>query len=308
LGFHNEPCSWGYHGWGGGHCWNIVEMRYFNDRHVRERIHRDPGVIRRFNPGPGSPSWPGVPGRRPVPNPWRRGPLLVNQQEFRNPVAIRPLLEDRTLNRRRLLDYERQAQSTGRTVYRREIQVPSRPSAPAAQAGVSNPPAGRPSFEDRNRVRPIERRPIVVATPRRDDSSAPRRPDQPQSQPRPQIQTPGRRSDFTPARPSESRGSAQDRPQSNPAPQREPNRERPRIEDRPRETPANEPRREAPREERRAPERPREDRSIDRRPERPASPPAVSRPAERPAERPSAPSRPESRSDSPRSREPEKRR
>lgn len=51
LGYYNDPCTWGHHGWGGGHCWNVVSVNYVNSRHIHNHIYNDPGVIQRFTPG-----------------------------------------------------------------------------------------------------------------------------------------------------------------------------------------------------------------------------------------------------------------
>lgn len=305
LGYRNAPCSWGHRGWGGGDCWNVVEFNHINDRRIHDRIYNDSAILRRFNPGPANPAWPGAPGRRPLTPPWRQGPLLVNQREFRNPSLIQPLVEDRAVHRQRLSEYERQAQtSTGRTVYRREIPILARPSAPN---GVVAPQvASRDPFEDRSRLRPIGRAPI---------SAAPRNPDAGvREQPRtsPQRLAPDPQRNRVP----------QDRPvNADSFPRREAPRERPRVEERP-----QAPRAEAPRsisrEEPRA-GRPREDRSFERRPERaperpappppsrpmerPSSPSPASRPAERPSAPPPAPARSEpSHSEPSHSRTPDK--
>jgi len=307
LGYRNDPCSWGHGGWRGGHCWNVVQVNFINDRHIHNRVYSDPGVIQRFNPGPGSPTWPGA-GHRPLTPPWRQGPLLVNQREFRNPTLIRPLLDDRAARQQRFNEYERQARvSTGRTVYR-QTPVLTRPLAAGGSAAPgSTPVASRAPFEDRSRLRPIGRTPASVSPfTRRPDTIVPPRPQERPSTP-PQGQAPEPRREFPRERPGNN---------VEQSPRRDVPRERPRVEERPqqpqptREVPRVEPRRDLPREERRAPERPREER-IERRPDvsspapaRPAERPAAPAPAARPAEHAPAPSR----SEPSRSREPESRR
>lgn len=267
LGYHNTPTSWGYGHWGGGHCWNIVNIHQINNRHLHRHMHNDPTILRRFNPVPGA-GLHGTPGHRPLTPPWRRGPLLVNRREFQNPVAMRPLLEDRSIQRQRLQDYERRALTTGRTVYRRETPAVPRPtlsSRPGSPASL-NP---RASFEDRGRLRPVNRPPAVF-TPR----SEPANPN-----PRPQNEVPGR--DANPGgRPNAQPG--------HPRPDARPERERPRVDERPvpRDTPRADPRRDIPREERRNPEPNREYRQPEPRPDRPASPPPTARPSERPSSPP----------------------
>jgi hypothetical protein len=252
LGYQNTPCSWGYGNWGGGHCWNIVDIHLVNDRHLHRRMHHDPTILRRFNPIPGL---HGTPGHRPLTPPWRRGPLLVNRREFQNPVAMRPLLQDRVTQRQRLQDYERRALSTGRTVFRRETPAVPRPNL---VPGASAPMTPRASFEDRARLRPVNRPPAVFV-PR----SEPANPN-----PRPQVDGPARGGTSPGGRPNAQPGSQ--RPDSRP------DRERPRMEDRP--VP-----RDTPREERRNPEPNREYRQPEQRPDRPASPPPTARPSERPS-------------------------
>jgi len=313
LGWHNEPCSWGHNSWGGGHCWNVVQVNFINDRHIHNHIYGDPIVLRRFNPGPGAPTWPGSPGRRPLTPPWRQGPLMVNQREFRNPVLIRPLVEDRNLHQQRFHEYERQAQATGRTIYRRDPAMPSRPLAPGGSQAPVSGTITRAPFEDRSRLRPMGRVPMS-ASPAASGSAPVRSQERPTAPP--SRQDTEDRTNRTPSRPAENIGtpSRGDRPTYV---DQTPHRERPRVEERP-QAPRDEPRRDFPREERRAPERSREDRPVerhlDRSPERPA--PAPARPVERPAapppaarpvEHPSAPTRSEApRSEPSRSHEADK--
>lgn len=286
LGYYNDPCTWGHRGWGGGHCWNIVPVNYVNSRQIHNHIYNDPGTIQRFNPRTAGPGWLNPNGHRPISTPWRRGPLVVHNQEFRNPSLIQRVVQDQGTFRQRINTYGQQArESTGRQVYFRERGLPR----PSTATGSPSPVAEMKnrSFEDRSRLRPAGRvttpmnRPNAnggVVPPHR--SPANDRPNQservsprnPQDSPRPSTTTEAPRRDWT--------------------------RERPRAEERPqpmRETP----RREAPREERRPAERPRENDQRPQRQEPSSRPPSYSRPAERPSSPPPSYSRPAERPSSP---------
>lgn len=273
LGYYNHPVSWGFGAWGGGLCWNIININLFHQRNIHHHVHHDPRVIRAFT---GNTTW--SPGRRDIRRPWRQGPLMVAHGELRDPARIIRAL-DPGVGRTRLREYSRTAQqATGRQVILRE-----RPRTGPADPG--RPGLERPPFEVREPRRPNERpilrdgptpRPVEPGRPGREvpptEIREPRRPilrEDPEPRPR------------DPVRPNERPGLRQD-----PEP-------RPRDSVRPLERPPvnvprgwNEPRREP------APERPREIRNGEPRPsERPPSPPREveaprSRPSEAPRERP----------------------
>ena len=146
MGYHNQPATWGYGAWGGGPCWNVVEINFIHVDHIHTHTHREPGVIRTFDHPRNDP-----PGNRPLSPPWRQGPLVVNPHEFRNPDELHRVLRDPSTVRDRLHAYEQQ---TGRTIYRRpftDIKTPS----------LLPPPAGTPGFEDRSHLRTADEHPIL---------------------------------------------------------------------------------------------------------------------------------------------------
>lgn len=229
LGFYNDPCYWGYPGWGHGYCWNVVSCNNFTVVNVNRCITRDVTVIHRFYPTPVHPI-PGAWPVRPLTPAWRPGPLILNREELRNPVRIHDVVQNRTLVDTRLRDYERVAMNqTGRQVFQRQDAL-MRPGLPTP-SGMSG------GFEDRARLRQDWNRPTsAVSGDRRPESVPPRPVDRPNSdagrpQPRPdskpevrQTSNPGPRYDprrdyrsDTPSRDNRSDGF----------------RERPRTEDRP---------------------------------------------------------------------------
>lgn len=139
IGYHNHPVSWGYGPWGGGYCWNIVEINIIHTHHIHHHTHHQAGVIRPFNPG----------GNRSLTPAWRQGPMMVNQQEFRDPSRMQRVIEDRNTMAMRMRTYE---QESHRTIYRRPL------SRPVGTASVPTASAG-PSFEDRSRLQ--TRRPVI---------------------------------------------------------------------------------------------------------------------------------------------------
>lgn len=153
LGYYNAPCTWGYGAWGGGYCWNVVNINYINVRYVNRYCAYDRNVIYGFNNGTGASAW--TPSRGTTP-PWRTRPLMATASEFRNPGnggfhrAFQPAVE-----RERFSAYQQRAVSTtGRQVFFRPtgntgIVPPDR----RGNGGVVN--SGRVPFEDRgalNRV------------------------------------------------------------------------------------------------------------------------------------------------------------
>lgn len=138
IGYHNHPVNWGYGPWGGGYCWNIVEINIIHSHHIHHHTHHHPGVIRPFNPG----------GNRSLTPGWRQGPLMVNQREFRDPAQMQRVIEDRNTMAMRLRSYEQEA---NRTVYRRPLSRPMGSAPGPATAG--------PSFEDRSRLQ--THRPVI---------------------------------------------------------------------------------------------------------------------------------------------------
>jgi len=152
LGYHNEPCRWGYGAWGGGYAWNVVAVGHLNLGNVHTRITVDVGLLRTFNGG----------GGRDLHAPWQRTPLIVSRTEFHSghvDVAFRP-----EVHRERLVTYERQAQAaTGRVIVRRELRpVEVRPGGPT-QGPVRTPFEERRGQPDRfvPKERPMEPRPKV---------------------------------------------------------------------------------------------------------------------------------------------------
>ncbi len=133
LGYHNEPCHWGYGAWGGGYAWNVVAVGHLNFGNIHTRITINTGLLRTFN------------GGRDLHAPWQRSPLIVSRAEFHSghvDTAFRP-----EVHRERLGAYERQAQvATGRVIVRREL----RPAGPAeVRPGGPAPGPSRAPFEER---------------------------------------------------------------------------------------------------------------------------------------------------------------
>ncbi len=277
LGYWNGPCNWGYGAWGGGHCWNVVNVNYIGHSNLRTRIYSDVNIIRTFNHGPSG-------GGRTLTPPWRRGPLLVTRGEFANPGQLQRVITQRPLLQERLQTYDRQARSTtGRAILRRE------PGPVAANRGPQSREIRPTPFEDRSRPvpgRPVARepRPAVI------------------SQPSPREAQPDRSREARPTDPgrtTQPRGRAlEDRP----SPRERVQQERPREIERP--APREVPRPEAPR------ERPRESFREEGPRERQAPPPRES-PRPEPSreirqERPSSPAPAPSPSPSPRSSGPDR--
>jgi len=287
LGYYNTPCHWGYGAWGGGYAWNVVSVNYINVVNVRGRIYSDANVLRTFGGGTGATGWTG--GGRDLTPPWRRSPLIVSSNEFRNPGQIQGAFRPE-IRRDRMMAYERQAQAaTGRGVIRRDMAPPRggdvRPGG-SAQAGPQRVP-----FEDRGRMQATDRAPLprergfenrpAPGQERRIESSPAPRERGSESRPAPDRRVddtpaprergsesrpaPGRRVDDTPAprergfdsRPTPRERGFESRPAPDPAPSRGfDSRPSPRergFESRPAPAPAPE-RREAPAPRERAPE------------------------------------------------------
>lgn len=303
LGYWNAPCTWGYGAWGGGHCWNVVNVTYIGQGRLQRHIYADVNVIRTFNRGTGASSWSGTgTAGRPLTAPWQRGPLMVSRGEINNPTQFQRVVGQRPLMRERIQTYERQAQSsTGRAVLRRDVTPLGRPESPSG-GRLPTP------FEDRSRPTPgrailRESRPIPPET-----SPAPPRDSRPvgrevapsggrETRPR-EIERPTPK-EAPRERVREERPREIERPTPKETPRERIREERPREVERPtpREIPRERVREERPREiERPAPkesprESPREthrEAPRESRPERPSSPapsapaPSPSRPVERP--------------------------
>jgi hypothetical protein len=149
LGYYNHPVAWGYGAWGGGTCWNVVEINFIHTPDIHIHILRDPGLIRRFDSGSGAAGWNS--GSRPLVHPWRQSPLVVSQSEFRNPAQLQRLLQDPQESQNRLHTYEQQSR---RTIYRRpftEVRTP--------------PSANGPAFEDHSHLRTPGVRPSPSSVP-----------------------------------------------------------------------------------------------------------------------------------------------
>ena len=134
MGYYNTPVAWNYGAWGGGVCWNVIDIHFVYSHHVHDHIYRDHGPIHHFDPGPGRPGGygPGTPPR------WHRGPLPVRPAEFRNPALFQKAVQDPRALNDRLRAYEQQ---TGRVVYRQ-------PPLPRKPAPSTQPPSTPRGFED----------------------------------------------------------------------------------------------------------------------------------------------------------------
>jgi hypothetical protein len=157
LGYYNTPCHWGYGAWGGGYAWNVVSVNNINVWNVNRHIYSDATVLRSFNGATGSTTWNS--GGRELGAPWRRSPLIVSHNEFRNPGQIQTAFQ-RDVSRDRMAAYSSSAQtSTGRTVIRRD----PRPITPVEVRPVTGNAVGnRIPFENRGRNQATE---SVVVTP-----------------------------------------------------------------------------------------------------------------------------------------------
>jgi len=158
LGYWNAPCSWGYGAWGGGPCWNVVNVNYINHRDLRGRIYSDGTVINNFNRGSGSATWTGAGGAgRPLTPSWQRGPLVVTRGEFNDPTQFQRVVTQRPMLRERVQTYDRQAQATtGRSVLHRESVA-----LPPASASRGTTQSGRDPVPFEDRTRPIPGRPVI---------------------------------------------------------------------------------------------------------------------------------------------------
>ena len=294
LNYYNAPCEWGYGAWRGYGAWNVVRVNHITVVNVNVHTFRDRGVITAFHPTGGT-TWGGpAGGGRSLQAPWTRTPLMVRAADTRNPADIQRAF-DRDVARTRFNAYEQSArESTGRTVFRRELTrnpAPA-PGTPAhGNTGVVPPPARVP-FEtpiqrDPERGRGIFKAPL---------------PDRPADRP----------VDRTPARPAE----RQPERQPERTPDRTPDRGRTLPAERPVERPTERPtERPAERTDRpwdRRPEAPRErpverqERPVERQPERPRTEERIPRREDRPVReerRPEPPAREERRADPPPRRE-----
>lgn len=206
LGYYNRPCNWGYGAWGGGYCWNVVDINYINARNLHSRIHNEGGIIVNFNRGNAATAWTpsgGAPRGGGGSGPWFRGRMMVTPTEFRNPVQIQHVASQRDLVQARVTSYDQASRAaTGRVILRRE--------GPPASLPVPRGEAPQPRGFEGERPRTSER-PILRESP----------------QTRPA--TPG----GIQVRPAESRPGFQGRPQPGVSEGRpEPVRERPRMEER----------------------------------------------------------------------------
>jgi hypothetical protein len=286
LGYWNYPCTWGYGAWGGGHCWNVVNVHHIGHHGIHTRTHTDVHVIHTFDRGTGASTWTSTGrGGRSLTPPWQRSPLVVTRTEFSNANQFQRVAGQRPLHRERLEAYDRQAQSTtGRSVLRRDtVQSGSVPHGTAATpAGPGRDGAGASSgFRSSEERRPGNTRPLLRENARPIENAAPRG----------TVREPADR-----GRAVEERQAPRERREERVAPRENPREERrpaPREErTAPREErPAPREERTAPREEQPAPrERPRESYREERAPARetPRSEPyRESRPSSPPASSPS---------------------
>lgn len=176
LGYYNAPCSWGYGAWGGGFCWNVVNITFINAPHIHTRIYADINVIRPFGHGTAATTWSRG-GNRPLTPPWQRGPLFVRTAEFRHPdpAQFQHVLQ-RDVARERMQVYERQAATSGRMILRRdpvatraEGPSPRTPGSTARQAPFETPgrtrTAERPVLRDSRQDLPVDRPPVRTQEP-----------------------------------------------------------------------------------------------------------------------------------------------
>jgi hypothetical protein len=286
LGYWNAPCTWGYGAWGGGHCWNVVNMGHIGRSHLHTHTHSDMNIIRTFNHTTGG-------GPRPLTPPWQRGPLVVTRNEINNPAQFQRVVVQRPLLRERVQTYDRLAQTTtGRSILRRDLVQPGTGThgTAATPAGPGRDGTGASSgFRRAEERRSVNSRPLIRENARPVQSAEPgRRESQPDRGREPRAADPGRATSL--------RDRAQEyrtRDPERPAP-RETTRERSREFERPAS-------REIPRETREAPaprEPSRSEPSREFRQERPSAP--APSPSSSPAPRPSTPDRPSS--DRPRGR------
>ncbi len=160
LGYWNHPVNWGYGAWGGGYCWNVVQVSHINTVNIHNRVVVDRTVISGFNRGTGTTTWtPGGAGRAAVPA-WRTSPVIATPAEFRNPAQFTRAL-DRQVQTQRLSDYGRQLQASGHV-----LQTRTHVSRPVG-GGEGTPGAG-PGAADRQ-GRPFEDRSLRTPGPRNRD-------------------------------------------------------------------------------------------------------------------------------------------
>lgn len=323
LSYHNNPCHWGYNGWGGGYSWNVVSVHNIHHMHVNQHIHNDRNIIHKFNVGTGASTWSGNTKSRSLEAPWRRSPLVVTRSEMRDAKQFQRVVSQRPLMQQRIQTYDRQAQErTGRSIQRRDPMPLNR--ATPQTPGTRETPNRTQQFEDRGRIRersllrsPDKRSERVEQTPgnghldRRTEAPRDRRPlpreikgEIPRQESPRQIESPRQpsreqmeeRRPQMPERPTPSREDRRPEPsRENPrfeAPRQDiprqeaPRREVPRQEAPRQETPRQEtPRREAPRQEAPRYERPRQE------PSRTESPRQEAPRPERPSQDRPAPSR-----------------
>ncbi|MFN8010961.1 MAG: DUF6600 domain-containing protein [Holophagaceae bacterium] len=151
LGYWNAPCHWGYGAWGGGYCWNVVQVGHINAVSLHNRVVVDRNVFSGFNGGTGTTTWTRGAGR-PVAPAWRTSPVIATSAEFRNPAQFTRAL-DRQVQSQRLADYGRQLQASGHVLQTRtHVSRPAGPGEGAPGAGTEGR-AARP-FEDRSLRQP----------------------------------------------------------------------------------------------------------------------------------------------------------
>ena len=151
LGYYNTPAHWGYGAWGGGYAWNVVSVNYINVGNLNRHIYSDANVLRSFNGATGATTWNG--GGRGLGAPWRRSPLIVSHNEFRNPGQIQTAFQ-RDVSRDRMANYAREAQvTTGRDIIRRDPRQTNGPTS----SGPATAGHGRIPFEDRSRYQTGDR-------------------------------------------------------------------------------------------------------------------------------------------------------
>jgi len=138
MGFYGRPVSWGFGAWGGGICWNVVEINLIHVEHIHTRTHRDHGVIRSFEPSAHGPAG------RPLAPPWQRRPLMVHQDEFRDPVRFQRVLQNPGESRTRLHAYEERIR---RPLHGRPLNT--QPPLPIVVRSVEPRPLGRPQVQSR---------------------------------------------------------------------------------------------------------------------------------------------------------------
>jgi hypothetical protein len=152
VGFYGRPVPWGYSSWGGGACWNIVDINFINARRIHTHTFDQPAIVRSFEVRPGGP--------HPA---WHQGPLVIKAHEFAHPVEIQKVLRDPLMAQNRLHTYEKQ---TANTDFHPQVHAPE--FHPAQEIHRAAPPVpGTPNWKHQpNPVMPVRPVPVQPAPAR----------------------------------------------------------------------------------------------------------------------------------------------